>query len=386
MNVSSPRGCCEGEWMAAITLVDLTKAYGHTRVVDDVSLEIKDGEFFVFVGPSGSGKSTILRLIAGLITLSGGDIRFDGESVVALPPRDRNVAMVFQNYALYPHKSVYDNIAFGLRARKVPEGQVRQRVEKAAAMLGVESFLNRWPKELSGGERQRVAIGRAIVRQPRTYLLDEPLSNLDARLRIEMRNEIASMHRRLATTFVYVTHDQVEAMTLGDRIAVINHGKIEQMDTPADLYDYPANQFVAGFIGSPPMNFVEGTFHRDTERDRVRISLPMGSLGLEGEPTECLPLRNGDAVIMGIRPESVNLDTHGSSSVEGDVSRIEPVGREGLIHLNVLGWDMIARVPNWREYRDAKKLLISIHIGETHLFRPDSGRCVWSKGKTMKNT
>jgi multiple sugar transport system ATP-binding protein len=372
--------------MAAITLAELTKAYDHSRVVDDVSLEIRDGEFFVFVGPSGSGKSTILRLIAGLINPSGGDIRFDGESMAALPPRDRNVAMVFQNYALYPHKSVYDNIAFGLRARKVPEEEVRQRVEKAAAMLGVESFLNRWPKELSGGERQRVAIGRAIVRQPRTYLLDEPLSNLDARLRIEMRNEIASMHRRLATTFVYVTHDQIEAMTLGDRIAVINHGKIEQIDNPADLYDFPANRFVAGFIGSPPMNFVEGTFHRDAETDSVRIALPEGSMDLEGKMAESLPLRNGDPIVIGIRPESVNLDTPDSSSAEGVVSRIEPVGREGLIHLNVLGWDMIARVPNWRQYRDVKKLVMGIHIDETHLFLPDSGQCVWSGGKRLKNS
>lgn len=370
--------------MASIAVDKLTKCYDGPRVVDNVSLEIRNGEFFVFVGPSGSGKSTILRLIAGLINPTSGDIKFDAESVTMLEPRERNVAMVFQNYALYPHKNVYDNIAFGLRARKVPENEVDERVHEAAAMLGVKPLLNRWPKELSGGERQRVAIGRAIVRQPTVYLLDEPLSNLDARLRIEMRNEIAKIHERLKTTFIYVTHDQIEAMTLGDRIAVINNGRIEQVDSPADLYDFPDNQFVAGFIGSPPMNFMRGNFYCRDENKKVRIDMPGGSINLEGKLEERLPAGNGTDVIIGIRPESVLLGASGQLATPSEVSRVEPIGHEGFIYLNVMGSHIIARVQDWQKYSRVKSLAVGIHIDDVHLFLPENGRCIWRKGQAMR--
>jgi len=369
--------------MAGIILDELTKCYGGFCVVDRVSLEIENGEFFVFVGPSGSGKSTILRLIAGLIDPTSGDIKFDDESVTSLEPRERNVAMVFQNYALYPHKNVYDNIAFGLRARKVSEGEIHERVREAAMMLDVKPLLNRWPKELSGGERQRVAIGRAIVRQPAVYLLDEPLSNLDARLRIEMRNEIAKIHERLRTTFIYVTHDQIEAMTLGDRIAVINNGMIEQVDSPADLYDFPVNQFVAGFIGSPPMNFLRGEFYQ--KDGTLRIDMPQGEIKLEGKLRENLPVSEGSEIIMGIRPESITLSASGQLATAGEVSRVEPIGHEGFIYLNVADSNIIARVQGWQKYREVKALAIGMHIDDVYLFSPENGRCIWCKGRAMKN-
>ena len=370
--------------MAGIVLNNLTKQYDTSRVVDSVSLDIQDGEFFVFVGPSGSGKSTILRLIAGLILPTTGEIQFDGKSVAMLEPRQRNVAMVFQNYALYPHKNVYDNIAFGLRARKVAEEEVDKRVQEAAALLGVERLLKRWPKELSGGERQRIAIGRALVRQPTAYLLDEPLSNLDARLRIDMRNEIAKLHSRLETTFIYVTHDQTEAMTLGDRIAVINQGKIEQVATPADLYDFPVNQFVAGFIGSPPMNFINGTFYHQEDKT-VRIETPGGALVLEGTLQKSLPLSNGSDVIVGIRPETLSLEREGGNQTQGRIERVEPIGHEGFIYLKVLESPVIARVQDWKEYSDVKTVGVGLHIDRVYFFLPKDGRCVWSGGKPLTN-
>jgi ABC-type sugar transport system ATPase subunit len=370
--------------MAGITLDDLTKQFDTARVVDSVRLDIRDGEFFVFVGPSGSGKSTILRLIAGLIPPTAGDIQFDGKSAGSLDPRERNVAMVFQNYALYPHKNVYDNIAFGLRARKVDGEEVDKRVHEAAALLDVERLLTRWPKELSGGERQRVAIGRAIVRQPTVYLLDEPLSNLDARLRIDMRNEIARLHFRLGTTFIYVTHDQTEAMTLGDRIAVINQGKIEQVAPPADLYDFPVNQFVAGFIGSPPMNFIAGTFYRSKDK-KVRIEVPGGSLFLEGPLTGPAPINDGSGVILGVRPEALRLEKKDEFPIQGEVERVEPIGHEGFIYLTVLGVALIARVQNWKEFSGVKAVGVGMHIDHVYLFLPQDKRCVWGKGQPITN-
>jgi len=371
--------------MAGILLDSLTKVYDTTHVVDRVSLEISNGEFFVFVGPSGSGKSTILRLMAGLIPPFSGDIKFNGKSVTGLDPRERNVAMVFQNYALYPHKNVYDNIAFGLRARKVPEEEVDSRVHEAADLLDIERLLDRWPKELSGGERQRVAIGRAIVRNPEVYLLDEPLSNLDARLRIDMRNEIAKLHSRLGTTFIYVTHDQIEAMTLGDRIAVINHGKIEQVDSPADLYDFPSNQFVAGFIGSPSMNFIKGTLSYNDKDKTLAIEMSGGSIQLEGTLQEFLSVSSGTEVILGIRPEAISLEKARESSANGEVERVEPIGHEGFIYLNVLGSTIIVRVQNWKTYRDSKTIALGMTVDNVYLFLPQNGQCIWSKGHAMNN-
>ncbi|MFW6146849.1 MAG: ABC transporter ATP-binding protein [Thermodesulfobacteriota bacterium] len=372
--------------MAGILLDSLTKLYDTTYVVDHVSLEIRNGEFFVFVGPSGSGKSTILRLLAGLIPPVSGDIKFNGKSVAGLDPRDRNVAMVFQNYALYPHKKVYDNIAFGLRARKIPEEEVDSRVHEAAGLLDIERLLNRWPKELSGGERQRVAIGRAIVRKPEVYLLDEPLSNLDARLRIDMRNEIANLHSRLGTTFIYVTHDQTEAMTLGDRIAVINHGKIEQVDTPEDLYDFPVNQFVASFIGSPSMNFIKGTMAHNEKDKTLAIEMPEGLIKLEGALEENLSVSSGAEVILGIRPEAIRLEKARELSTNGEVERVEPIGHEGFIYLTVLGTTIIVRVRNWKRYKDSETIALTMNIENVYLFLPENGRCILGRGHAMNSS
>ncbi len=366
--------------MAKITIDELTKSFDKTDVVKHVSLVIEDGEFFVFVGPSGSGKSTILRLIAGLISPTSGDIQFDGKSMKNHDPRQRNVAMVFQNYALYPHKNVYDNIAFGLRARKVPEKVVDERVRRAATMLGVDRLLTRWPKELSGGERQRVAIGRAIVRQPVVYLLDEPLSNLDARLRIEMRNEIAKLHSRLGTTFIYVTHDQTEAMTLGDRIAVLNGGKVEQTDTPADLYEFPGNKFVAGFIGSPPMNFVVGILCYHNDSQSIAFSLPQGSLPIEGRVPDSICVWSGRELILGVRPEGICLQESTECSILGRVERVEPIGHEGFVYLDVGSQHFVVRVQEWKRLLDVRTVGVRMHIDNVYFFSPENGSCIWSKG------
>ncbi|PYI90256.1 MAG: glycerol-3-phosphate ABC transporter ATP-binding protein, partial [Verrucomicrobia bacterium] len=256
--------------MANVTLSHVYKSYPsekgrHIPAVEDVSLEVADREFLVLVGPSGCGKSTTLRMIAGLEEISRGDIFIGERRVNDLAPKDRDIAMVFQNYALYPHMTVYDNIAFGLKLRRYPKSEIRKRVMDAVNILGIEELLDRKPKALSGGQRQRVAVGRAIVRQPKVFLFDEPLSNLDAKMRVQMRTEIAKLHQRLQATMIYVTHDQVEAMTMGDRIVVMNHGKVQQNDTPLKLYDEPTNLFVAGFLGSPPMNIIRGTLKLERE-------------------------------------------------------------------------------------------------------------------------
>jgi multiple sugar transport system ATP-binding protein len=368
--------------MASIIIDRLTKRFNSDKAVDNVSLQVKDGEFFVFVGPSGCGKSTILRLIAGLIKPTWGNIKFDGKTVTDIEAQERNVAMVFQSYALYPHKNVYDNIAFGLRARKTQEDEVGRRVNRIAKMLGIERYLRRWPKELSGGERQRVAIGRAIVRDPAVYLLDEPLSNLDAKLRIEMRNELAKIHRQVKKTFIYVTHDQVEAMTLGDRIAVINGGKIEQIDTPGNLYDYPVNQFVAGFIGTPPMNFIRGKFIFYDQNNEAGIILNGKVIKFEGKLPARPDLKNDIDIIMGIRPESVELTSSADTPSKAGVIRVEPLGHEGLIYLDLWGSNIIARVNDWQKFKDAQELNLRLRSSEVYLFLPQDGRCVWGKGKS----
>jgi multiple sugar transport system ATP-binding protein len=371
--------------MAGITIDKLTKYFDSGRAVDNISLKIKDGEFFVFVGPSGCGKSTLLRLIAGLITPTSGDIKFDERIVTGLETRERNVAMVFQSYALYPHKNVYENIAFGLRARKTPKDEVDKRVKKAATMLGIQRLLNRWPKELSGGERQRVAIGRAIVRHPEVYLLDEPLSNLDAKLRIEMRNELAKIHRQVRTTFIYVTHDQVEAMTLGDRIAVLNEGKIEQIATPEHLYDFPVNRFVAEFIGSPPMNFIRGRFSYQDKTGNAGILIHDSLIKLEGHFPEDPKIENGSKIILGIRPESVNISSSPDFPLEIEVTRVEPIGHEGFIYFELFGSKLVARVSDWQKFRGAKRLYVGMNINHVYLFLPE-GRCIWGKGRKFWNS
>ena len=293
--------------MASVQIRDVVKRYGDSQVVHGVSLDIEDGEFVVVVGPSGCGKSTLLRMVAGLETISEGEIAIDGRRVNELEPKDRNIAMVFQNYALYPHMSVFDNMAYGLRNRRVPEADIRRKVAEAAGILELGELLERRPSQLSGGQRQRVAMGRAIVRDPKVFLFDEPLSNLDARLRGQMRIEIRRLQRELGITSIYVTHDQVEAMTLADRLVAMNEGVAEQVGRPLEIYDRPATRFVAGFIGSPPMNF------------------------LEAHGTEA-----GVSVVLGIRPEHLHLAAPGEGLLEARVDLIEPLGAETLVHVRLV--------------------------------------------------
>jgi multiple sugar transport system ATP-binding protein len=310
--------------MAQIVLDKVRKDFGGLTVVSELSLSIDDGEFIVLVGPSGCGKSTTLRMVAGLEDTSGGTIHIGGRDVTMLEPKDRNVAMVFQNYALYPHKSVYENLAFGLRMRKTDPAEIERQVKWAAEMLGIENLLMRKPRQLSGGQMQRVSLGRALVRRPDAFLLDEPLSNLDAKLRVRMREEIGQLHERIGTSMIYVTHDQVEAMTLGDRIVVMNQGKMQQVGTPLEVYDYPVNRFVAGFIGAPEMNFIEGELTHDGRMARFRgagIDVPM--------PADRLKRQAGGKAVLGIRPEHVALSDSGE--IAATVRLVEQLGAQTLL-------------------------------------------------------
>jgi len=313
--------------MAAITFDDVTKTYGDGyRAVSDLNLDVKDGEFVVLVGPSGCGKTTALRMIAGLEEITGGQIRIGDRVVNNLPPGDRDVAMVFQNYALYPHMTVAENIGFALRMRKVPKAEARQRIQETARVIGLTDHLDRKPRQLSGGQRQRVAMGRAIVREPQVFLMDEPLSNLDAKLRVQMRAEIARIQRQLSVTTVYVTHDQVEAMTMGDRVAVMRKGVLQQFDAPQLLYEQPANLFVASFIGSPAMNMLEGTIEADGCRVGSAV-LPIPS---------ALTAFGGKHVAVGIRPEALSLAAGGDRPrLSGRVQTVEALGPEQLAHVEV---------------------------------------------------
>src|SRR5450756_2504609 len=287
--------------MATVTFEHVTKKFGDVIAVDDFNLEINDGEFMVFVGPSGCGKTTSLRMIAGLEDITEGVVKIADRVVNDVPPKDRDIAMVFQSYALYPHMSVYDNMAFGLRLRKTPKADIDRRVHEAATILGIENLFHRKPKELSGGQRQRVALGRAIVREPKVFLMDEPLSNLDAKLRVQTRAELIKLHQRLQTTIIYVTHDQVEAMTMGTRIAVMKDGLLQQLDTPRNIYARPTNMFVAGFIGSPAMNFFDAAVTSSDGEAHLRGD--GFGLSLSGERARVLSAYNGKQVVMGIRPE-----------------------------------------------------------------------------------
>ena len=367
--------------MSAVSLSNVTKAYGATQVIHGIDLEVASGEFVVFVGPSGCGKSTLLRMIAGLEDITSGEISIGGNVVNDLPPRSRDIAMVFQDYALYPHKSVFENMAFGLRLRKRPEAEIRTRVGDAANILQITHLLERKPRELSGGQRQRVAMGRAIVRQPQAFLFDEPLSNLDALLRAEMRVEIKRLHHRLGNTIVYVTHDQVEAMTLADRIVVLQAGNLIQYDTPDGIYNRPAAKFVAGFTGSPPMNFAAC---RIGEGGRV-LHLP-GGLDLPVPPirvAECAR-HHGREVTFGLRPEHLGL---ASGDARGDVHRldgavvlVEPLGAEtlGLIRLGT-GPDaaeMTGRFPPEAKLAVGQSLPVGLALSHFHLFEPDGGAAI----------
>jgi multiple sugar transport system ATP-binding protein len=324
--------------MAQIELVHLSKVYGNdVTAVRDLNLDVAEGEFMVLVGPSGCGKTTALRMIAGLEEITAGEIRIEGKVVNDLAPRDRDIAMVFQNYALYPHKNVYENLAFGLRMRKVPKAEQKQRVEEIARILGLGEMLHRRPAQLSGGQRQRVAMGRAIVREPKAFLMDEPLSNLDAKLRVEMRASLAQLHARLGVTTVYVTHDQVEAMTMGHRVAVMRDGELQQVDTPQHLYDAPANLFVASFVGSPPMNLFEAVVERENHRLVCRVGET--ELELPADVASDRPsLANyaGRRVAIGIRPEDVReASDWDGARLRGRILLVESLGSEQLVHIEI---------------------------------------------------
>jgi multiple sugar transport system ATP-binding protein len=351
--------------MAAVSIRDVTKAFGQTRVLHGISLDIADGEFMVLVGPSGCGKSTLLRMLAGLEDVTGGTIAIDGRVVNDIESKDRDIAMVFQSYALYPHMTVRDNMGFSLRLRKDNARKIAERVDKAAQILNLQPYLERHPRELSGGQRQRVAMGRAIVRDPKVFLFDEPLSNLDAKLRVAMRSEIKALHQRLQTTTVYVTHDQVEAMTMADRIAVMNEGRIEQLGEPLALYDRPANLFVAQFIGSPAMNVLEGRLWRTAAGAHVEAldaswPLPDGTAGQDGQ-----------AVRYGIRPEHVELD-HGAISAE--VIVVEPMGAATEVLVQVGAATLNLMTHGRCTARPGERIAIAPQPAQAHLFDAATGQ------------
>ncbi|OCW59531.1 ABC transporter ATP-binding protein [Hoeflea olei] len=350
--------------MADVRIEKLYKAYGTLEVIHGVDVDIPDGEFVVLVGPSGCGKSTLLRMIAGLEGVTAGAIKIGGRVVNNLPPAERNIAMVFQNYALYPHKTVAANMGFALKMQRMPKPEIDARVAKAAEILGLKPYLGRYPRELSGGQRQRVAMGRAIVREPQVFLFDEPLSNLDAKLRVQMRTEIRELHQRLATTTVYVTHDQIEAMTMADRIVVMRDGHISQQGAPLELYDRPANVFVAGFIGSPSMNFLEG--HVSRQGGTVSILVDGVTLPVTDRPG----LEEGRKVTYGIRPEHLALDQAG---FEAKVTVVEPTGPEIHLVLRVADREIIAVLRERHPIRPGDTIRIAPQPQMAHLFDAETG-------------
>jgi multiple sugar transport system ATP-binding protein len=357
--------------MASVRFDGLTKRFGEVVAVSNLDLEIPDREFLVLVGPSGCGKSTILRLLAGLEAASAGDIYIGSTRVNDVPPKDRDIAMVFQSYALYPHMTVFDNMAFGLKLRGLASEAIRTRVEEAAQVLGIVELLHRKPGQLSGGQRQRVALGRAIVRDPAAFLLDEPLSNLDAKLRVQTRAEISKLHQRLGATFVYVTHDQTEAMTMASRIAVLDGGVLQQVGPPQELYDHPANAFVAGFIGSPAMNFFSADLSCSDERvDAVADGF---SLPITGQLAEALRSRDCSSALLGIRPENIHDIEHQPTSIQPTpvkalVEVIEPMGNERFLHLDVNGNRFLARVDPRCTAIPGEWIDVVFDVGRVHAF------------------
>jgi multiple sugar transport system ATP-binding protein len=366
--------------MAEVLLENICKIYeGDVKAVDNVNLEIRDREFMVLVGPSGCGKSTTLRMVAGLEQISSGTIKIGERIVNDVPPKDRDIAMVFQNYALYPHMSVQENMAFGLRLRKFKKADINARVKEAAAMLGLTEYLHRRPKALSGGQRQRVAVGRAIVRKPQVFLFDEPLSNLDAKMRIQMRTEISKLHNQLETTMIYVTHDQVEAMTMGDRICVMKDGVIQQVDTPLEIYDHPANIFVASFIGTPPMNLFRGklqlknnilTFVGET------FELP---IDLKEHREKLLP-HVGEEVTFGIRPEDLDAESTNNDisipQITAEVEVVEPMGSETCVYLRTGTESFIAKVDPHKPMTVGEKIALPVNLKKAHIFKQDNGEAL----------
>ncbi|MDA7827673.1 sn-glycerol-3-phosphate ABC transporter ATP-binding protein UgpC [Rhodobacteraceae bacterium] len=359
--------------MANISLRNLVKAYGKTEIVHGINLDIQHNEFIVLVGPSGCGKSTTLRMIAGLEDISGGEILIGDEVVNDLPPRKRNISMVFQNYALYPHMSVRENLGFGLKIAKLDPNTINQRVDEAADILGLSSLMDRTPAELSGGQRQRVAMGRAIVRHPQVFLFDEPLSNLDAKLRVQMRMEIKKLHDKVKTTIVYVTHDQVEAMTLADRIVVLKDGYIEQVGTPMDVFDNPVNTFVAGFIGSPPMNMIPAVISDNGIDFGGSMSLPI-------PPRFVGSLKIGQHITVGIRPDDITPRGHGhiatqdTASLRLSVDFSEPLGNETILYASINGQEIQTKMFNPRLVKQREVLDFDIALQNLHCFDAKTGK------------
>lgn len=369
--------------MAGVTLKNLTKNFKTVIAVNDMNLEINDKEFLVLVGPSGCGKTTALRMVAGLEEATAGEIYIGERLVNDVSPKDRDIAMVFQNYALYPHMSVFDNMAFGLKLRKFPKQEIKHRVDEAAKLLGLEDLLDRKPKQLSGGQRQRVALGRAIVREPKVFLMDEPLSNLDAKLRVQTRAELIKLHRRLGITTIYVTHDQVEAMTMGDRIVVMKDGVVQQVDSPMGLYNKPANMFVAGFIGTPAMNFMDATLAKEGDRYVVdaasfKVTIPEGKNGKKFESYV------GKPVVFGVRPEDI-FDKSLSSLVTAtpdntitvNVDVIEPMGSIVTMYLTSGDHSMVATIDSETEAKEDQDLEVVLDMGKTHLFDKDTEEAIY---------
>jgi multiple sugar transport system ATP-binding protein len=357
------------EAMAAVEIREVRKSFGAVTVIHGIDISIGDEEFVVLVGPSGCGKSTLLRMIAGLEQITGGEIAIGGRVVNRLPPKERDIAMVFQNYALYPHMTVRDNMAFSLKLRKADAPTIDGRVQRAADILGLAPYLDRYPRQLSGGQRQRVAMGRAIVRDPQVFLFDEPLSNLDAKLRVQMRTEIKALHQRLRTTSVYVTHDQVEAMTMADRIVVMHDGRVEQIGTPLELYDRPVNLFVAGFIGSPAMNFIDGTLRREDGRawietkEHMMLPVPGNAAG-----------RDGQAVVYGIRPAHLAIAGDGADGVKATVQVVEPTGAETFVYAELGATQLCAVFTERYDFRAGATIRLAPRRDLVHLFDAQSGR------------
>ncbi|MGW8193914.1 MAG: ABC transporter ATP-binding protein [Desulforhopalus sp.] len=367
--------------MANVVLTDLVKKFSRLEVVHGINLDVIDKEFVVLVGPSGCGKSTVLRMIAGLEDITAGTVAIDDRVVNDVAPKDRNVAMVFQNYALYPHMNVYKNMSFGLSLRKMPKAEIDLRVNEAAAILELRDLLHRKPHELSGGQRQRVAMGRAIVRRPAVYLFDEPLSNLDAKLRTQMRLEIKLLHRQVQNTIIYVTHDQVEAMTLADRIVVMRDGYIEQVDNPLEIFQNPANAFVAGFIGSPPMNLHPATIVNAGDEQKLEVS---DRLQIPIPPRDNSRFIGGQKVIMGLRTEDISIARGGDTgernqlfTIDGTVKIVEPLGNETNLHMDLKGANLIARTEGRQLFSPGEQLPMSLDLSHLHIFDGDSEKSIY---------
>ncbi len=361
--------------MASVTYKDVWKRFGEVVALENINIEIDDKEFLVLVGPSGCGKTTALRCLAGLEDITEGQVKIDDQVVNDVAPKDRDIAMVFQSYALYPHMSVYDNMAFGLKLRKVPKEEIRKRVNDAAEILGIEGLLNRKPRELSGGQRQRVAVGRAIVREPKVFLFDEPLSNLDAKLRVQTRAQISKLHQRLQTTFIYVTHDQTEAMTMATRIAVLNKGILQQLDTPQQLYDYPENLFVAGFIGSPAMNFFNGKMVK--EGDDLFVDLGSFKVKVPKNRHETYQHLVDQEIIFGIRPEDIHNPEYAPPSIIAEpvdvkVDVTELMGNEIFLYLMHGDHSFVARVDPRTRVEMGDEIRVSFNMDNMHIFDPNA--------------